>query len=121
MFVGDKRQETPITISIQGEAFEHVNQLGWLIVLISSDGNSKKNIQSTIGGNAHAFENDQGMEKQRNNTENEGRLILAQHDTHFVLWSRMLIHRAHLNSKWENWLYKLVGYRIGRNFKTTED
>jgi len=42
MFVGDKRQETPITISIQGEAFEQVNQLVWLIVLISSDGNSKK-------------------------------------------------------------------------------
>ena len=51
----EKTKETPISINIQGEAIEQVEQFVYLGGLINADGSNEKDIQRRIGRTSQAF------------------------------------------------------------------
>ena len=55
MVVIEKRKETPLSINIQGEGIEQVEQFVYIGGLINGDGNNKKDIHRRIGRTSEAF------------------------------------------------------------------
>src|SRR6218665_2769713 len=50
-----KIKETPLSINIQGENIEQVEQFVYLGGLINADGSNEKDIQRTVGRTSQAF------------------------------------------------------------------